>query len=174
MTDKMKFPRRSDSELRQRILAKISIDARGCWNMPGGTLGDGYAALWDGSRQTLAHRTSHEVFIGPIPDGLNVLHRCDNRRCANPEHFFTGTQGQNMADMVAKGRSLRGDRNPLRQHPERAARRHGIANAAAKLLPGQVEAIRRATGVQYDIAAAFGINQSQVSRIKSGDRRAHG
>lgn len=61
--------------------------------------------------QTMAHRHVWEECFGPIPDGLFVLHRCDNRPCVNPDHLFVGTQADNLRDMVEKGRSCRGERH---------------------------------------------------------------
>lgn len=51
-----------------------------------------------------AHRFSYESFIGPIPDGMYVLHKCDNTICCNPNHLFIGTQFDNVQDMIRKGR----------------------------------------------------------------------
>jgi hypothetical protein len=76
------------------------------WQRSKNNLGYGFIS-YHGKGNQLVHRVSYQEFIGPIPDGLNVLHHCDNPPCANPDHLFTGTQKDNAADMVAKGRDLR-------------------------------------------------------------------
>ncbi len=51
-----------------------------------------------------SNRFAYEHFVGPIADGLFVLHRCDEPLCVRPDHLWLGTHEENMADMIAKGR----------------------------------------------------------------------
>lgn len=72
----------------------------GCWVWSGRTNRQHYGTL--GER--LAHRISYEFYVGPIPEGLCVLHRCDNPPCVNPKHLFLGTRADNAEDRDRKGR----------------------------------------------------------------------
>ena len=86
----------------------------GCWLWVSRTNEDGYGRTdWKG-RSTFAHRVAWELKNGPIPDGLQVLHKCDNPPCCNPDHLFLGTNLDNVKDKISKGRMQRpfGDNAP--------------------------------------------------------------
>lgn len=93
--------------LKERILKKIEIDANGCWNWVGCTLKSGYGQIRDGYSKIPVHRASFSVFVGDIPFGMFVCHKCDNKKCCNPDHLFVGTHQDNMDDKVNKGRQQR-------------------------------------------------------------------
>jgi hypothetical protein len=95
----------------------ITIDSNECWLMKPTTY-NGYARVKYAGKLHRAHRFSYEAFVGPIPDGLLVLHHCDVRNCANPNHLFIGTHKQNMQDMVNKGRDLKGTMTHCRKGHE--------------------------------------------------------
>ena len=63
-----------------------------------------YGCFWKDGKPMLAHRAAYELFIGPIPPGMLVLHKCDLPLCVNPQHLWLGTQTDNMQDAIRKGR----------------------------------------------------------------------
>lgn len=88
-----------------RLMGKFVVADSGCHEFTGFLLPNGYGRIGGGDGKTwLAHRMSWTCHFGPIPAGIQVLHRCDNRKCIRPEHLFLGTQADNMQDMIAKGR----------------------------------------------------------------------
>jgi hypothetical protein len=116
----------------------------------------GYGQFYDGTSMTGAHRFSYRLHHGEIPAGLQVHHRCDVRACVNPYHLWVGTQADNMADMVTKGRSNMGEKC-----------------GTARLTTGQVREIRRlaAEGASHaSIAPGFGVSRPAVSLIVEGKR----
>lgn len=149
-----------DTDARARFDAKYLAFPGGCWVWIG-AISAGYGqfrlgSLRDRTRRTeKAHRLAYERFVGPIPTGLHVCHRCDDPRCVNPEHLFLGTNADNVADRVAKGRS-------------RSVGNRGERSPTAKLNLGAVAEIRRrvAAGTrQATIAREFGLSPQAISDV---------
>jgi hypothetical protein len=133
----------------ERFWAKVRKTVT-CWLWEGSKNEDGYGRVRVNRRLYKAHRVSFELFYGTIPDGMVVMHGCDNPACVNPAHLSAGTILDNVADMDAKGR------------------RH------AKLSDKDVSRMRRLRefGWSYErIAAKFGIDDSSVWYRLNGGRR---
>lgn len=100
-----------NNHLHQRFEAQyIPEPNSGCWLWTGAAFHKGHGAIRDGSKQRKAHRVSWELNVGPIPDGMCVLHKCDTPACVNPRHLFLGTRGDNNRDRTRKGRGAKGSR----------------------------------------------------------------
>jgi hypothetical protein len=85
----------------------------GCWIWRGYRNAFGYGRVWFRYRRAYPHRVAWELQHGPIPEGLSVLHRCDNPACVRPSHLRLGTQADNIRDCVAKGRHRHPDRDAM-------------------------------------------------------------
>jgi hypothetical protein len=152
----------SPQHLAERLANSLDVAEPGkCWVWRRAHNGDGYGTLTVSGRTVYAHRLAFELSGSVIPDGMDVLHKCDNPSCINPDHLSAGTRSKNMADCHARGRS----RIP-------SPRMKGEANGSAKLTRECVEIIRDglAAGVtQQRLADRFGVSQTLISRINRGE-----
>lgn len=136
----------------ERFWPKVAKAAgeNGCWAWTAWTNNHGYGTLGD----EYAHRISWRLHFGEIPDGMRVLHRCDNPPCVRPDHLFLGTPKDNNADMSAKGRSTWGERS-----------------ASRILSDDQVLAMRLSDEPVDVLAERFGVRPLTVWNIKTGRKR---
>lgn len=93
----------------------------GCWLWTVATLRSGYGCFTAGKRRMTAHRAAFLAWKGPIPEGMFVLHSCDQPSCINPQHLRLGTHADNTSDKNARNRNARGERifNKLKLTPEK-------------------------------------------------------
>lgn len=153
---------RERESLTERLLAQVDRSGD-CWLWTGYRKNQaGHGAISVHNTPYYVHRLAYQLFVGPIPEGMVVCHRCDVPACVRAEHLFLGSQLDNIADMRAKGR---GADPPLVQ---------GEAHPKATLTDRQVEEIRalRAQGVpQREVARRYGCSQSTVWRFANGVTR---
>lgn len=173
-----------DERAIKRFWDKVIVQD-GCWGWKGTVYGsNGYSRMWTGEKAIGGHRFSWLLHKGAIPDGLLVLHRCDNPVCTNPEHLWLGTDLDNIADRDAKGRTCKGDNQWQRKYPEKRmfgdkngtrrrpeTVRRGEAQNLSKVTDDAVRQIRSlyAAGVwsQAQLGTRFGLRQSAISAIIS-------
>lgn len=138
--------------IEKRLLKKVEmIPECGCWIFMGYLTPCGYGQISVAtSKCQFAHRVSYELFCGPIPNGMHVLHRCDVPACINPDHLFIGTHIDNVADMVAKGRNTRGET---------------VGNS--KLTAADVLAIRSSVAKGIELARTTGFSPGTISLVRN-------
>lgn len=127
----------------------------GCWEWSRCRNKMGYGRLGISQRTMLAHRYVWTWLFGPIPDGLNVLHKCDNPPCIRPDHLFLGTHADNVADMCSKGRQV-------------AVK--GEAVGTARLMQAQVNEIRQQVNHLSDceLARRYRVHSNTIRYIRIG------
>ena len=136
----------------RRFHAKVRKTA-GCWVWTASKNREGYGHFRLGEHMRLAHRVSWFLLRGPIPDGMNVLHKCDNPSCVRLSHLFLGRHIDNMTDMKTKGRA-RGHR--------------GDSNGRSKLCDQDIRRIlqlKNAGRTNVEIAKMFKVANQLISRI---------
>lgn len=170
MSDSKRSSDQFAPSLTERFWSKVKKSGPDeCWEWQAAKGSGGYGHFWvpDLGRMAAAHRVSYELANGPLPAkdfgqlgavGVVICHTCDNPPCVNPAHLFAGTQAENTADKLAKGRQ---------------ADNTGESNPKAKLTRADVEAIRREAtgkyGERMEIARKWNISSGHVSKILAGD-----
>lgn len=140
-----------------------------CQNWTGNSVTGGYGRAFFEGRHQLTHRIAWQITKGPIPDGYQVCHQCDNPPCCNPRHLFLGTAKENMRDCVAKGRRVAnaGSFTGGTDHPN------------ATLSPEQVAEIRTTPyrrgscvdrGSDWELSEKFGVKRQTIGKIRRGLR----
>lgn len=153
-----KVIRGRDTSLREKFLSIGWRETSGCWIWSGRKFRLGYGSIyWDG-RLLSTHRVSYLLNVGDIPEGIHVLHSCDNPPCVNPLHLRLGTHAENMRDKAERGRNaeMKGERNP-----------------ASKITQDVADSIRSTWhqgGVKSkaQLARDFGVSEGIVHNVLSG------
>lgn len=130
---------------------EYEVDEKDCWNVTSHSISRGYPAAFIDGKPRRLHQYSYELHNGKIPEGMCVCHKCDNKMCVNPSHFFLGTKADNNRDAKIKGRI-----------------RHGETHYRAKLNEDQVKMIRKLVlkGVtKKSLGNQFGVAECTIYNI---------
>ena len=136
--------------LKQRFDEKVTMVESGCWLFVGAKSG-GYGSIKHKGKSLRAHRVSYELHFCAIPEGMHVMHKCDNPACVNPLHLSLGTHLDNMRDMYSKGR-----RKPAT----------GMKNGAAKITEAMSYRIISDKTPSEKLGKLLGVSGSLVRQIR--------
>lgn len=132
------------------------LDENICWEWQGSIDAYGYGSFYFNRKQYKSHRLMYEIFYAEPLQNLHCLHKCDNRKCVNPLHLFSGTNLDNVKDKIQKGRCYTGNQK-------------GENNGSSKLKDNQVKEIRRLydTGkyTMTELGKIYKVNRSTISYI---------
>ena len=132
-----------------------------CWEWTAGTNVKGYGRFAFIGKNRLAHRVSYIFTNGDIPDSLCVCHKCDNRKCVNPDHLFLGSIIDNTMDMVKKGRARGNSAN-------------GSLHPASKLVESDILYIRQHPEIPLpELAEKFGVSKGNIWCVRHNKTWTH-
>ena len=146
-----------------RFWSKVIVptDKMECYEWNGYKDKDGYGRHRPGTGKNYvgAHRFSWELSGGSIPEGMHVLHRCDNRGCVNPVHLFLGSNLDNVKDMTRKERQNRGSKHP-----------NAVLN---EKLAGEIKQLLAHGVPQKKLARMYGVSRDTIRGIYRGQSWKH-
>lgn len=125
-----------------------NVDENGCWLWTRGR--GGFNCAYGHMNREYVHRIAWRLWRGTIPEGIQVLHKCDVPLCFNPDHLFLGTQLDNMRDQISKGRKLIGLKAPV-----------------AKLNEREVKIIRSSSKSCKSLGIMFGVCAQTICNVKN-------
>ena len=140
---------RVEQEVLPRFLSKVKEVESGCQEWQSTLHRDGYGKFWYKGKQMPTHRMSYMLFVGEVPEKAWVLHKCDNRKCVNPQHLFIGSRVDNIKDMDSK-------------------KRRGTKCKLTEIQVGEIKKLLDVGFSQQRIGEMFNVGQTVISRIKLG------
>ena len=157
--DQVKYRGAYNPTLSDYLESMVKVDPNGCWIWQGAVGSKGYGAAYHNGRTLGAHRLAYRCEHGELPPAPAVIrHRCDVRKCINPQHLIAGTHADNARDRVSRGRS---------------ARQQGALNGRAILSGSDIPSIRASDATLSALAQKYGVGATTIADIRKGRRWKH-
>jgi hypothetical protein len=155
----------------KRLMSGYELDVEtGCWLWMKTKYRNGYGWLKVFGKNFLAHRYSYELHKGPIQEGMEVMHTCDNPACINPNHLEMGTHTQNMRGAAERNRLRKGDRHPMYRKKNPKPKQANIVQVLGRVYESQ-NAAERALGLGSGTVRYWIINNPHKAKIlKKGNK----
>ena len=132
----------------------------GCWIWTGSFNNGGYGRTKYKGNWDLAHRLFYQLYVGEIPEGLLIRHRCDNRKCVNPQHLIPGTYKDNVNDMVERNRQAKGE----------SVNTNKLSEQEAKEI---IDLLKSGVFTHKKIANMYNVHRSAIHHIAGGRSWKH-